>query len=40
MLTRRTFIRASAFAAAGLALGAPFALTGCAANPNVLRVGT
>ena len=40
MLTRRTFIRASAFAAAGIALGAPFALTGCAANPNVLRVGT
>lgn len=40
MLTRRTFLRASAAAAATLALGGPLALTGCAADPNVLRVGT
>lgn len=40
MLTRRTFLRTSALAATTLALGGSFALTGCAADPNVLRVGT
>lgn len=41
MITRRTFIRTSALAAATLALGgAAGGLAGCAADPNVLRVGT
>ncbi len=41
MITRRTFIRTSALAAAGLALaGGPIALAGCAPDGDVLRVGT
>ena len=41
MITRRTFIRTSALAVAGLALaGGPIALAGCAPDGDVLRVGT
>ena len=41
MITRRTFIRSSALVAATLVLGgAAGGLAGCAADPNVLRVGT
>lgn len=41
MITRRTFIRTSALAAATLALGgAAGGLAGCAADADVLRVGT
>ena len=41
MITRRTFIRTSALAAVTLAIGgATGALAGCAADTDVLRVGT
>ena len=41
MITRRTFFRTSALAAASLVFaGGPLALAGCASDPNVLRVGT
>ena len=41
MITRRTFVRTSALAAATFALGGVAGgLVGCSANPNVLRVGT
>lgn len=39
-MTRRSFLRISATAGTAFALGGVLALSGCAPDPNILRVGT